>query len=132
MKNKPSGIHVATVNKKYKDKVYKCHLLRRSYREDGKVKSETIANLSMLPDEVLAVLKLSLAGENMIPARDISKAISTLPCGLWALRRAWEGSPGEKVVRLLFRRPARGRGRLNLYSLDDPRTRGGPARDCRK
>jgi hypothetical protein len=81
MKNKPSGIHVATVNKKYKDKVYKCHLLRRSYREDGKVKSETIANLSMLPDEVLAVLKLSLAGENMIPARDISKAISTLPCG---------------------------------------------------
>ncbi len=81
MKSKPSGIHVATVNKKYKDKVYKCHLLRRSYREDGKVKSETIANLSMLPDNVLAVLKLSLSGESMIPASDVSKAVSTLPCG---------------------------------------------------
>ncbi len=81
MKSKSSGIHIATVNKKYKDKVYKCHLLRRSYREDGKVKSETIANLSMLPDEVLAVLKLSLSGESMVPARDVSKAVSTLPCG---------------------------------------------------
>ena len=81
MKTKSSGIHVATVSKKYKDKVYNCHLLRRSYREDGKVKSETLANLSMLPDQVIAVLKLSLSGESMVPAREVAQEASSLPAG---------------------------------------------------
>ena len=38
--------HVVTTTCAYKDKVYRTHLLRRSYREDGKVKNQTLGNLS--------------------------------------------------------------------------------------
>ena len=31
-------------------RTYRTHLLRRSFREGGKVKKETLANLSALPD----------------------------------------------------------------------------------
>jgi hypothetical protein len=41
-------------------KTYTRHLLRESYREDGKVKKRTIANLSHLPAQVLEVLRQSL------------------------------------------------------------------------
>ena len=37
--------HVVTTGRKYKDQVYCTHLLRRSYREDRKVKNETLGNL---------------------------------------------------------------------------------------
>ena len=44
------------------ERVYETHLLRRSFREDGKVRNETVANLSHLPAEAIDVLRLSLAG----------------------------------------------------------------------
>ena len=34
--------HVVTTRREYNGKVYQTHLLRRSYREDGKVKNETL------------------------------------------------------------------------------------------
>jgi len=40
---------VATTRRHYKGQVYEAHLLRRSYREDGKVKNETLGNISHLP-----------------------------------------------------------------------------------
>jgi len=43
-------------------------LLRRSYREDGKVKNETLGNLSHLPDTVIDLIRRSLAGETFVPA----------------------------------------------------------------
>ncbi len=48
MRNRSSGMHVATSTRQYKGKTYKSYLLRRSYRKDGKVKKETLANLSPL------------------------------------------------------------------------------------
>ena len=47
---------------KYKrgDKNYKRTLLRRGYRREGKVKHETIANLSHLPDEEIEALRIAL------------------------------------------------------------------------
>jgi len=36
---KSGAMHVVTTRRQYKDKVYETHLLRRSYREDGKVKN---------------------------------------------------------------------------------------------
>lgn len=41
-------------------KTYTRHLLRDSYREDGKVKHRTLANLSSCSDEEIAALKLAL------------------------------------------------------------------------
>ena len=42
------------------NKVYVRHLLRSSYREDGKVKHTTIANLSSCSDDEIAAIKLAL------------------------------------------------------------------------
>lgn len=66
--------HVATIKRRYKDKVYVTTLLRRSYREDGKVKHETLGNLSHLPDDLIEVIRGRLAG-------DVS------PQGPWEVRR---------------------------------------------
>jgi len=59
--------HVVTTTRKYKDRVYRTHLLRRSYREDGSVKNETLGNLSHLPDELVEIIRRSLRGETFVP-----------------------------------------------------------------
>ena len=63
MASRTGTAHVVTTKRKYGDKVYCTHLLRRSYREDGKVKNETLGNLSHLPDSVIDLIRRSLQGE---------------------------------------------------------------------
>jgi hypothetical protein len=55
-------------NKAGERRVYQSHLLRRTFRQDGKVKHETLANLSALPDEVIDLVRRSLKGEVLVPA----------------------------------------------------------------
>jgi transposase len=59
--------HVVTTTRKYKDRVYHTHLLRRSYREGGTVKNETLGNLSHLPDALVEIIRRSLQGETFVP-----------------------------------------------------------------
>lgn len=59
--------HVVTTIRKYKDRVYRTHLLRRSYREDGTVKNETLGNLSHLPEALVDIIRRSLQGETFVP-----------------------------------------------------------------
>ncbi|NTV87908.1 MAG: transposase, partial [Burkholderiaceae bacterium] len=59
--------HVVTTTRKYKDQVYRTHLLRRSYREDGKVKNETLGNLSHLPEPLIDIIRRALQGETFVP-----------------------------------------------------------------
>ena len=59
--------HVVTTTRKYKDRVYRTHLLRRSYRESGTVKNETLGNLSHLPDALVEIIRRSLQGETFLP-----------------------------------------------------------------
>ena len=47
------AVHVATTKRTYKGKVYQTHLLRRSYRDGGKVKHQTLGNLSHLPRDLI-------------------------------------------------------------------------------
>jgi hypothetical protein len=66
-------MHVARVVRKHVDRQgrlreYVSHLLRRTYREDGKVKHETLANISMLPEEAIAALRAVLAGDHLVVA----------------------------------------------------------------
>ena len=68
MASRAGTAHVVTTKRRYKDQVYCTHLLRRSYREDGKVKNETLGNLSHLPDSVIDLIRRSLAGETFVPA----------------------------------------------------------------
>ncbi|HWH42925.1 MAG TPA: IS1634 family transposase [Usitatibacter sp.] len=60
-------MHVVTTSRKYKDRVYRTHLLRRSYREGGSVKNETLGNLSHLPDSLIEIIRRSLQGETFVP-----------------------------------------------------------------
>ena len=56
-------VHIETVTKSHKGKTYMSILLRRTYREDGKVKHETLGNLSDLPPDVLDFMRGRLNGE---------------------------------------------------------------------
>ena len=56
-------MHVATTRRAYKGKVYETHLLRRSYREGGKVKHQTLGNLSHLPPDLIDLIRKRLGGQ---------------------------------------------------------------------
>ena len=57
-------------------------LLRESYREDGKVRKRTLANLSCLSDEVIEGLKVLLRGGVAVPSVDeVFTVERTLPHG---------------------------------------------------
>lgn len=62
---------VATIKSKQQGRVYETHLIRRTYREDGKVKNETVANITALPPETREVIRRSLRGEHLFPADDL-------------------------------------------------------------
>lgn len=68
MARRGGAVHVATTRRHYKDTVYETHLLRRSYREDGRVKTETLGNLSHLPAATIELIRGSLRGEVVSPA----------------------------------------------------------------
>src|SRR5713101_4319505 len=89
MAKRGGAVHVATTRRHYKDKVYETTLLRRSYREGGKVKSETLANLSHLPAESIEVLRQSLAGKTLVEAGADWDVERSLPHGhvaaVWAM-----------------------------------------------
>src|SRR4029453_1963008 len=64
------GVHVVTTRGEYKGRVYEAHLLRRTYREGGKVRNETLANLSRLPRETIELVRRSLRGEQFLSAAE--------------------------------------------------------------
>jgi hypothetical protein len=63
------------------ERVYQRHLLRRSYRDGGKVRKETLANLSHLPDEAIEAVRLVLAGKTVIDADAGVEVTRSLPHG---------------------------------------------------
>jgi len=81
MARRGGAAHVATVKTRYKDRVYVSHLLRRSYREGGKVKHETLGNLSHLPEPVIELVRRALAGEELVPAGEAFQIERSLPHG---------------------------------------------------
>ena len=60
MARRNGTVHVATTRRNYKGKVYETHLLRQSYREDGKVKHRTVGNLSHLPPDLIDTIRQRL------------------------------------------------------------------------
>jgi transposase len=56
-------------------------LLRESYRDGGKVRKRTVANLSTLPMEQVELLRRVLKGEELVPAGETFKVESSLPHG---------------------------------------------------
>ena len=68
MSSRGGAVHVATTRRHYKERVYETHLLRRSYREGGRVRTETLGNISHLPPELIDLVRRGLAGERFLPA----------------------------------------------------------------
>jgi len=56
-------MYIEELKKKQGNKIYRSILIRESYRDNGKVKHRTIANISKLPVEHVRQLKASLRGE---------------------------------------------------------------------
>ena len=73
--------HVARVVKRDGDRVYVSHLIRRSYREGGKVKHETIASLTGLPEPAIEAVRAALQGVQLVAATDSVTPITSLPHG---------------------------------------------------
>jgi hypothetical protein len=80
-------VHVVRVSKTgYIDKQgrrrdYSSAYLRRTYREAGKVKNETVANLSALPDHVIDLIDAGLKGQRLVPAGEAVTITGSLPHG---------------------------------------------------
>src|SRR5271166_795568 len=92
MAQRGGAVHVVTTRRTYKGREYTSHLLRRSYRDNGKVKNETLGNLSHLPDDLVDVVRRGLRGEKFVPANERLEIIASTPHGdvdavLRAMRR---------------------------------------------
>ena len=88
-------VHVVRVTKTgYVDKQgrrrdYSSAYLRRTYREGGKVKNETVANLSALPAHVIDLIDAGLKGTPLVPAGQAVTITRSVPHGhvaaVWAM-----------------------------------------------
>ncbi len=74
-------VHVAVTRRHYKGAVYTTTLLRRSYREDGKVRNETVGNLSHLEDWMIDGLRAMLAGRRLVDLDEDFEIVRSLPHG---------------------------------------------------
>jgi len=74
-------MHVVTTRRRVGEREYTNTLLRRSYREDGKVKKETLANLSRLPPEAIDAVRAALRGEVLVAAGAAFEIERSLPAG---------------------------------------------------
>jgi transposase len=81
MVRQPRTVHVAKVTNTIKGVTYTSYYLRRSFRQDGKVKHETLGNLSDLPVPVIDLISRSLKGETFVPAAETFRILSTRPHG---------------------------------------------------
>jgi hypothetical protein len=69
------------VDKQGRERDYSSAYLRRAYREAGKVKNETVANISALPDHVIDLIDAGLKGQQLVPAAGAVTITASLPHG---------------------------------------------------
>jgi transposase len=81
MPARTGAAHVVTTKRTYKGRTYLTHLLRRSYREDGVVKNETLGNLSHLPSHLIEIIRRGLQGETFVPVSQAFEVIGSRPHG---------------------------------------------------
>jgi len=100
-------MHVVTNRVRHGENEYSSTLLRRSYREGGKVKKETLANLSHLPAEAIEAIRAVLAGKTLMDVDDAFVIESSLPAG--HVNAALVMARRLDLARLLDPRPSRQR-----------------------
>jgi len=73
-------------------------LLRQSYRQDGKVKTQTLANLSHWPKQKIEALRRLLRGDTLVSPEDVFTVEASLPHGHVELRKM--SSPSKLPCRM--------------------------------
>jgi hypothetical protein len=87
MMEQPTAMHVVRIKSRHTDKQgrerqYESRLLRRTYRDGGKIRNETLANLSKMPDRIVDAVEAALKGEVLVPAGQPAASIArSLPHG---------------------------------------------------
>jgi len=79
-------MHVARNRRTYvaksgEERVYESVLVRRTYRDGGRVRHETLANLSALPAEAVAAIEATLKGDRLVPAGQAVQITRSVPHG---------------------------------------------------
>src|SRR4051795_4435389 len=125
------AMHVVTNTVRRGDREYRSTLLRRSFREDGKVKKETLANLSHLPEEAIELIRGALSGRRYVEAETAFEIERSLPAG--HVQAALVMARRLELGRVLDRAPSRARSvrgddlpardRAGLKAADRPRAR---------
>src|SRR5579859_4298829 len=75
------GTKTGYVDKQGRRKDSSSAYLRRTYREAGKVKNETVANISALPDHVIDLIDAGLKGQQLVPAAGAVTITRSVPHG---------------------------------------------------
>jgi hypothetical protein len=80
------AMHVARNRRTYiaksgEQRVYESVLVRRTYRDGGRVRHETLANLSALPAGAVAAIEATLKGERLVPAGQAVTITASVPHG---------------------------------------------------
>src|SRR2546428_324795 len=104
MARRGAAVHVVTTRRSYKGRVYETTLLRRTFREGGKVRTETVGNLSHLPAEAIELVRRSLRGERFLATAESFEVERSLPHGHVAAVLAMARS--LELARLLDREPS--------------------------
>jgi hypothetical protein len=86
MAMRTGAMHVAKITTRRVDKSgqpreYVSHLLRRTYRDGTRVKHETLANLTPLPQAAIDAVRASLAGKTLVVAGEGLEVTGSLPHG---------------------------------------------------
>jgi transposase len=95
-------MHIDTTVAVRNGKQYVRHLLRTSYRENGKVKHRTIANLSSCSDNEIQAIKLALKHKNSLSdltsLKDVSSTLGKSIGAVWVLKAVAETIGISKVL----------------------------------
>jgi Transposase DDE domain len=86
MAGQPTAMHVARIRSGYTDKQggrreYESAYLRRTWRDGGAVRHETLANLSGLGEQTIALIEAALKGVPLVPAGQAMTITRSLPHG---------------------------------------------------
>ena len=102
MLDQPTAMHVVSIKSRHTDKhgrerQYESRLLRRTWRDGGTVRNETLANLSKLLDRIVDAVEAALKGQALVPASDA--AVSITRAAARARRRRARDGPHARPAR---------------------------------
>ena len=134
MAARSGAMHVARNRRTYvaksgEQRVYESVLVRRTYRDGGKVRHETLANLSALPAEAVAAIEATLKGERLVPAGQAVTITASAAArarrrgarhggASWACPRCWarRAGPRDLALALIISRVVRPGSKLSTLT----------------